>query len=142
MSIDLSLLRSPRPGPGAASRFPRGALRVLPFLALLALLALPRPAAAGRLDGFARCLAGRSTFYGAYWCPQCARQKELFEGSAQDLNYVECYRKGEGRKGRKAVCEREGIDAYPTWEFFGRKRVSGRLSLERLAEETGCSLPW
>ena len=44
-----------------------------------------------RLDAFAKCLASKQAkMYGAYWCPHCADQKEMFESSFQYVPYVEC----------------------------------------------------
>ena len=44
-----------------------------------------------RYDAFAHCLREKQlTMYGAYWCPHCAEQKELFGGSFSQVPYVEC----------------------------------------------------
>src|ERR1700739_3296460 len=46
---------------------------------------------AHRYDDFARCLAQRDVkMYGAYWCPHCAEQKEMFRASFQYVPYIEC----------------------------------------------------
>src|SRR6266700_8112952 len=43
------------------------------------------------LDGFAQCLKDRGAkMYGAWWCPHCADQKEMFGFAFQYVNYVEC----------------------------------------------------
>jgi hypothetical protein len=35
-----------------------------------------------RFDSFAKCVAAKQArMYGAYWCPHCAEQKEMFESS-------------------------------------------------------------
>ncbi len=32
-----------------------------------------------RYDGFAKCMASKQVkMYGAYWCPHCVEQKEIF----------------------------------------------------------------
>ena len=37
-----------------------------------------------RLAAFAKCLsAQQAKMYGAYWCPHCAEQKEMFGGAFQ-----------------------------------------------------------
>lgn len=75
------------------------------------------------------------TMYGAYWCPHCSRQKELFGAEAWSvMNYVECSPKGYGFKGQK-MCQ--GIDGYPTFkDKTGRiVNVSGERPLEFLAQQ-------
>ena len=64
------------------------------------------------------------TMYGAYWCPHCSRQKELFGQEAWGyINYVECSPKGYGFKG---TCK--NVDGYPTFQ---------ERPLEFLAKEVG-----
>src|SRR5215467_2633829 len=49
----------------------------------------------GRLDAFAKCLTAKNAkMYGAYWCPHCQDQKEMFGSSFQYAPYVECGIKG------------------------------------------------
>src|SRR3954447_23278247 len=44
-----------------------------------------------RLDAFAKCLSTKQVkMYGAYWCPHCAEQKEMFSSSFRYVSYVEC----------------------------------------------------
>ncbi len=96
------------------------------------------PASAGGLKSFASCIGNSgATFYGAYWCPQCAKQNNLFGQYSYLLPYVECYE--DGTKNRLQVCD--GITGYPTWVFPDGSVRTGRLSLETLANATGCSLP-
>ena len=95
--------------------------------------------AKGEYDTFATCLAEKGAkFYGAFWCPNCAAQKELFAASAKKLPYVEC--SPPNRRGQYAVCRDAGIERYPTWEFPDGSRQEGVLSLETLSEKTGCAL--
>jgi hypothetical protein len=93
-----------------------------------------------RMDAFAQCLGAKGAkMYGAYWCPHCADQKELFGSSFQYAPYVEC-----GIKGSKAeaqVCSDAAIKHFPTWSFADGARVEGLHSLEFLGQETGCPLP-
>ncbi|MEK7552779.1 MAG: thioredoxin domain-containing protein [Patescibacteria group bacterium] len=94
----------------------------------------------GRLDGFAQCLKDRgAVFYGAFWCPHCQSQKALFGKSKKFLPYVECST-ADGQ-GQLPVCQDKNISGYPTWEFTDGSRESGEVSLEKLAEKTGCALP-
>ncbi len=75
------------------------------------------------------------TMYGAYWCPHCSRQKELFGAEAWSImNYVECSPKGYGFQGQK-MCK--GVDGYPTFkDKTGRvMNVSGERPLEFLAQQ-------
>ncbi len=45
----------------------------------------------GPYDSFAQCLtdAGAKE-YGAYWCPNCKTQKDMFENSWKYIAYIEC----------------------------------------------------
>lgn len=98
------------------------------------------PKGAGELDGFAQCLGEKgATFYGAFWCPHCKEQKKMFGNSERLLPYVECSTP-DGR-GQTARCAEAGIQSYPTWVFADGATSTGTLSLETLAERTGCQLP-
>jgi hypothetical protein len=93
----------------------------------------------GEYDAFAQCLTDKSAkFWGAFWCPNCQDQKELFGRSDRLLPYVECST-ADGR-GQLQICRDAGIEAYPTWEFADGSRQTGVLSLENLAERTDCTL--
>lgn len=74
-------------------------------------------------------------FYGAYWCPRCQDQKELFEASAKRLPYVECSPGGRGSPAT-AVCTAKNIDNYPTWIINGHRYVGVRAP-EALATYSG-----
>ncbi|MFM2080091.1 MAG: hypothetical protein RLZZ219_773 [Cyanobacteriota bacterium] len=66
--------------------------------------------------------------YGAWWCPHCSHQKQLFGREAGErLPYVECDKDDPGRK----RCSASGIRAYPTWDLNGQRR-EGVLTLEEL----------
>jgi hypothetical protein len=94
----------------------------------------------GPLDSFAQCLADEeATFYGAFWCPHCADQKEMFGNSEKYLSYVEC--STPDGQSQTAECTDAGITGYPTWEFADGSRENGVVPLEKLAEKTGCELP-
>ena len=94
----------------------------------------------GRLDAFAQCLtAKQAKMYGAFWCPHCAEQKEMFDSSVDYLPYIEC-----GVKGSRAlepVCTQVGIKRFPTWIFADGTRVEGKQELTFLSDKTGCALP-
>lgn len=98
---------------------------------------VPPRAGAAALDGFARCLARRqATFYGTVWCPHCDAQRALFGGALRWVPYVEC--SIDGTQALRPECA--GVSGFPTWTFRDGSRVAGRMSLERLAEKTGCAL--
>jgi len=85
----------------------------------------------------ARHLAGsHAVMYGAYWCPHCREQKELFGGAASLLPYVECDPKGSAA--RPDLCERAEVRSYPTW-VIGDQRLEGVQPLEALARASGFS---
>ena len=70
-------------------------------------------------------------FYGAYWCPTCQKQKEMFEASAHRLPYVECTPNGR-TGGLDFACVANDVKDYPTWVINGRRLV-GLVSVEKLA---------
>jgi hypothetical protein len=91
------------------------------------------------LDAFAKCLtAKQAKMYGAYWCPHCDEQKEMFGPSFEYAPYIECGIKG--AQGIKPVCTEAGIKRFPTWVFADGTRVEGEHELQFLGEATGCSL--
>ena len=74
-------------------------------------------------------------FYGAWWCPACARQKALFGRQASEsLPYVECDQDDSGRE----RCQAATVRAYPTW-VLGPSRLEGVQSLEELKVWSGFS---
>ena len=70
--------------------------------------------------------------YGAFWCPHCFEQKQLFgkEGFAE-VDYVECDPQGENPQ--RDACIAKGIQSFPTWEIDG-KLYPGTKVLDELAE--------
>ena len=95
-----------------------------------------------KYDNFAHCLSDRGVkFYGAYWCPHCAEQKEKFGASIDEVPYIECGVKGD-LKAKTQVCKDAGIAHYPTWQFPPTgERVELVFALEELSDRTGCPLP-
>ena len=68
-------------------------------------------------------------FYGAWWCPACFMQKNLFGKEAGNrLPYVECDKSKEGQ----VRCQAASIRAFPTWDLPGKPRLEGVQSLETL----------
>jgi glutaredoxin len=69
-----------------------------------------------------------AVFYGAWWCPACFKQKNLFgQEAGRRLPYVECDLSDSGRE----VCKAADIRAYPTW-ILGEKRIEGVQTIEEL----------
>lgn len=81
----------------------------------------------------------QAKFYGAYWCPHCQEQKELFGASASRLPYIECSPGGR-RAPQAAICNAVGVQVYPTW-FINGQRHEGLLTLEQLAKLSGFKEP-
>ncbi len=77
--------------------------------------------------------------YGAYWCPHCSEQKEMFGASFQYVPYVECGIRGS--RDEAATCLRDNVKHFPTWQFGDGERREGALALQVLSQKTGCSLP-
>lgn len=74
--------------------------------------------------------------YGAWWCPHCYEQKQLFGKEAFGLiNYVECASPDDPRQ-QTAECQSVGVASYPTWEING-EIYPGQRTLEELADLSG-----
>ncbi len=94
----------------------------------------------GKYDVFAKCLADKGEkFYGAFWCPHCQNQKELFGSSKKYLPYIEC--STQDSNGQLDVCKQANIQSYPTWKFHDGTTKEGEISLQELSEKSGCQLP-
>jgi uncharacterized membrane protein/glutaredoxin len=73
--------------------------------------------------------------FGAYWCPHCHEQKELFgKEAAKELPYVEC--DPNGRRAQPEVCQKAGVRSFPSWQVGG-KLYQGVMPLDRLADLSG-----
>lgn len=73
--------------------------------------------------------------YGAYWCPHCYDQKQLFGKEAfAEVNYLECA--NDGANSQREACLAAGIQSFPTWEIDG-KFYPGTRTLGELAELSG-----
>lgn len=74
-----------------------------------------------------------AVFYGAWWCPACFKQKNLFgQQAGNSLPYVECEKTEDQRK----RCQNLGITAYPTW-VLGSNRLEGVQTLDSLSQWSG-----
>lgn len=93
----------------------------------------------GRYDSFTQCLTDKGvSMYGAFWCPHCNEQKDLFGASMKYVNYVEC--STPDRSGQTQICKDNKIEGYPTWILQDNTRIEGKTNLETLAEYLGCTL--
>ncbi|MAF36739.1 hypothetical protein CL622_06500 [archaeon] len=93
----------------------------------------------GPHDALADCLTDSGAkMYGAYWCPHCLDQKAMFGDSWNKVNYIECSLPNRG--GQTRTCDLMDIESYPTWEFGDGSRQSGALTLDELAEKSGCNV--
>ncbi|MBW4693246.1 MAG: hypothetical protein KME27_15955 [Lyngbya sp. HA4199-MV5] len=73
--------------------------------------------------------------YGAYWCPHCHEQLQLFGNkAAAQLPYIECAE--DGKNARPALCKAAKIEGYPTWKIKG-KTYEGTQGLIDLANASG-----
>jgi uncharacterized membrane protein len=74
--------------------------------------------------------------YGAYWCPHCYEQKQLFGKEAwKEIEYIECASDGKGKNPQPDLCREKGIQSFPTWEIKG-KLDPGVKVLSKLAAAT------
>ncbi|MEM9978571.1 MAG: vitamin K epoxide reductase family protein [Cyanobacteria bacterium P01_D01_bin.2] len=78
--------------------------------------------------------------YGAYWCPHCFDQKQLFGQEAKKyMPYVECAPDGSGSQ--TALCQSvPEVTGFPTWEVNG-EFLAGTQTLMTLAEASGYQGP-
>jgi hypothetical protein len=98
-------------------------------LALLAAVSAAGPAAATKLDDFARCLTrAGATYYTATWCPHCRRQNAMFGSALRYVHAVDCTN----------GCS--DVHSFPMWTFRDGSRHPGVASFDVLARKTQCSL--
>ena len=77
-----------------------------------------------------------AVMYGAFWCPHCRRQRELFGKEAfKLLNYIECDPRG--YKSQYATCLTAGVNGYPSWKFGNGKVQDGEMELIEIAKLSG-----
>ena len=77
--------------------------------------------------------------YGAFWCPHCQEQKQLFGKEAfPEINYIECDPRG--KNAQPELCQATNIKGYPTWKI-NDNFYSGLQSLEKLADLSGYQGP-
>ena len=99
------------------------------------------------IDSFAKCLGKMEVrMYGTFGCSFCQKQEGDFGGGdiakgkqilIDNGIYYECDPRGEDSKYQECIYAE--IQGYPTWVINGKQEI-GRISLERIAELSGCSL--
>ena len=98
------------------------------------------------LDGLANCLADKGVKeYGAFWCPNCAKQEKMFGDSYAIIKsrgvYVECDPRCDvpadklpmacrGVVGQTKLCLDKKVEKYPDWEFPDNSRLIGVQELK------------
>lgn len=77
-----------------------------------------------------------AVMYGAWWCPHCHDQKQIFGAEAAEIvPYVECAE--DGVNPQVSLCRSKAqITGFPTWEIDG-EFYPGAQRLQRLAELSG-----
>jgi uncharacterized membrane protein/glutaredoxin len=74
--------------------------------------------------------------YGAYTCPHCYEQKQLFGKQAwTQINYIECAPDAK-KNPQPQVCMKAGVTGFPTWAIDG-KLVTGTKKLAKLGDLSG-----
>lgn len=96
-----------------------------------------------QLDAFAQCITDKSiNMYSSFRCTYCAKTKEMFGYSFEYINEVECHPQGPNSQYQR--CNEKNIEGTPTWimepDGVEVKRRAGFLSLEELAQFSGCQL--
>ena len=103
-------------------------------IVVVIILLYPRKKVEGKLDDFAKCLAGKGvTMYGTDWCLHCQNEKKAFGDSFRLVPYVEC-------PNDPQKCLAAGVNGYPTWVWPDGKKLEGEQGIEKLSRESGCSL--
>ena len=108
-------------------------------------------------DALANCLADKNVKeYGAFWCPNCAKQEKMFGKSHAIIKsrgvYVECDPRCDVSPddlpiacreivGQTKLCLDKKVEKYPHWEFSDGSVLIGVQELNILAEKAGCSFP-
>ncbi len=82
--------------------------------------------------------ASGAEMYGAFWCPHCHAQEDLFGDGAIDLPYVECS-KPDHTRNQTAIDN--NITSYPTWVFADGSRHMGEMPLDELSAACGVLVP-
>lgn len=100
----------------------------------------------GTYDTFAQCVYEKGMrMYGAKTCSYCIKQRALFGDAVKYIKEIECDPRYPNAETERCIAKK--IERTPTWILENTagdtvKRFDpGVLSLQTLAEETGCVLP-
>ncbi|MBT4539308.1 vitamin K epoxide reductase family protein [Candidatus Woesearchaeota archaeon] len=91
----------------------------------------------------AQCITDKGVnMYGSFRCGVCAKTRAMFGDSFEHINEIECHPQGENPQ--TELCLSKNIEGTPTWILepngVEEKRFTGFLSIEELAEFSGCNL--
>ncbi len=108
-------------------------------------------------NALAACLAEKGVKeYGAFWCPNCAKQEKMFGQAMQIAKergvYIECDprcnvpkeelpKACRGIIGQTDLCLKKNVNKYPDWEFPNGERLVGVQELTTIATKAGCTFP-
>ena len=93
----------------------------------------------GKYDTLAQCIKDKGViFYGAFWCPHCAKTKQMFGSSAKLLPYTECSTP-DGQK-QTQICIDKKIQSYPTWIKPDGTSINGEHTIKEIADFAGCQI--
>jgi hypothetical protein len=110
-------------------------------LAVAAAYFIGRNRRASHMNSLAQCLTARQAkMYGAYWCPHCADQKQVFGAAFPYISYIECGVPG-SHTIISAECVQARIRVFPTWQFADGSRHEGVWQAKDLGQKTGCAVP-
>jgi len=131
---------SSKPGGNKKLMMIGGAIVLIVIIGIVFVLMAPIASGQpGEYDSFAKCIGDSgATFYGAFWCPHCESQREMFGTSQDFLPYVEC--STPDGKNQTQICVSEGISSYPTWDLPNGSRITGVQSFDTLSQVTNCPL--
>lgn len=109
------------------------------FIFFFILLTLFVSACSPTYEALGQCLGEKGVkMYGAFWCPHCQQQKEMFGDGFDKITYIEC--STPNGNAQTKVCADAGIKSYPTWEFPDGRKINGELSAQELADLSNCTL--
>ncbi len=97
----------------------------------------------GDYTEFAQCVTDAGvSMYSSGSCSVCVKNKELFGDAVEYIEEIECHPDGDNSQWE--LCVEKEVSGTPTWimEVDGEevKRFAGYLTLEELAEFSGCTL--
>ncbi len=114
--------------------------KIITTLFLITLLLFLTGCDKPNLDSFAKCVSESGmTIYGTYWCPHCQNVKKSFGSSIEYINNIECDENGPN--GQPEKCIEAGIEGYPSFVFGDGMKIAGEMTLQNIADKTGCELP-